>query len=497
MVTLVELSSALGSDLVSADGGTIASRLISGVHISELEDPTPYLDGGELLLTTGMPLITDTDVELYVSRLRDRGVPALGVGLGPRISELPTALIEACRRADLDLLVVPDGAPFQNVSRAFWELSARTGRAELMGSLGAQTSLAQAAMRMDATSAVIRGLAEELNGWAAYLPTDSAPASCWPKSAQQWLPALRPETQRLNRAGVHSAATFELDGRPVIEYPIADVDRILGFLAVCPGRRVTAADRQVIQTVCTLLALKHRQRQVTAGVTETLDAIVVKLLLDGQAEAARSVAAEVGLPDLPPRVRILAAQGQGDDDALVSRVPNLSRADGLPALDEDLAATALRYEGSGTVYAVVTDDHLRSRPGESQSAEAGPGLLRAVLSEPVLLSQVASMLPTLSRTLRTAPEGVLVGAEGETHFEADQWVAALAEHPNADVVQTVVAFLRHRGQWEPASRELGLHRNSVRHRIRIAESVLNKDLSDPDVFAPLWLALHRNSASRP
>src|SRR5699024_2529183 len=149
----------------------------------------------------------------------------------------------------------------------------------LMGSLGTQTALARAAMRLDATAAVIRGLAQELDGWAAYLPADSGAATCWPATVQSLLPRLRAETLRLNRTGVHSAATFELQGRPVVEYPIADGEKILGFLAVGPGRAVTAADRQIILTVCTLLAIKTRQRQAAAGTAATFAASVAKLLL--------------------------------------------------------------------------------------------------------------------------------------------------------------------------------------------------------------------------
>ncbi|WP_246858501.1 helix-turn-helix domain-containing protein [Citricoccus sp. SGAir0253] len=59
---------------------------------------------------------------------------------------------------------------------------------------------------------------------------------------------------------------------------------------------------------------------------------------------------------------------------------------------------------------------------------------------------------------------------------------------------TVTEYLRHRGHWEDVSRALGVHRNSVRHRIGIARSLLGVDLDDPDVFAPLWLALRRHGA---
>ena len=55
------------------------------VASSELEDPGPYLEGGELLLTTGMRLAPDDGPGAtgYVGRLVAAGVVALGFGVGP------------------------------------------------------------------------------------------------------------------------------------------------------------------------------------------------------------------------------------------------------------------------------------------------------------------------------------------------------------------------------------------------------------------------------
>jgi purine catabolism regulator len=52
-----------------------------------------------------------------------------------------------------------------------------------------------------------------------------------------------------------------------------------------------------------------------------------------------------------------------------------------------------------------------------------------------------------------------------------------------------VPYLRHRGRWENAARDLGIHRNTLRHRIGVASRVLGADLNDPDVASRLWLAL--------
>ncbi|MBA2694315.1 MAG: PucR family transcriptional regulator ligand-binding domain-containing protein [Actinobacteria bacterium] len=73
---LTELCAALGADLVPVPGSAPASVPVTAVHVSELTDPTPFLEGGELLLTTGMALRPPApDVTAYVARLGWRPSP--------------------------------------------------------------------------------------------------------------------------------------------------------------------------------------------------------------------------------------------------------------------------------------------------------------------------------------------------------------------------------------------------------------------------------------
>ncbi|HZA19277.1 MAG TPA: PucR family transcriptional regulator ligand-binding domain-containing protein, partial [Actinomycetota bacterium] len=55
-LTMRELLSYKELNLSLAAGATGLDRPIRWVHTSELHDPTPWLSGGELLLTTGMSL---------------------------------------------------------------------------------------------------------------------------------------------------------------------------------------------------------------------------------------------------------------------------------------------------------------------------------------------------------------------------------------------------------------------------------------------------------
>ena len=83
------------------------------VHISELEDPTPFLSGGELLLTTGMAL-TDARHAARVRRAagRARARRARARDRASRTRRCPSALVEAAAEHGFALFEVPYELPF-------------------------------------------------------------------------------------------------------------------------------------------------------------------------------------------------------------------------------------------------------------------------------------------------------------------------------------------------------------------------------------------------
>ena len=80
--TVLTVSSLLDEfDLDLAVDG-VPDSAIRWVHISELEDPTPFLSGGELLLTTGINLKTAARQRKFVRLLAGKDAAGLGLAVG-------------------------------------------------------------------------------------------------------------------------------------------------------------------------------------------------------------------------------------------------------------------------------------------------------------------------------------------------------------------------------------------------------------------------------
>src|SRR5271154_6480416 len=120
-LTVESLIAELGLELASGQDSANAS--VRWVHSTELPDPTPWLRGGELLLTTGMQLAGPKVQRELIERLDDHEIAGLGFGTGFTHKRLPAALVTAARKRSFPLFEVPYELPFIAITeRAFAQL---------------------------------------------------------------------------------------------------------------------------------------------------------------------------------------------------------------------------------------------------------------------------------------------------------------------------------------------------------------------------------------
>ncbi|MDN5857998.1 MAG: PucR family transcriptional regulator ligand-binding domain-containing protein, partial [Pseudonocardia sp.] len=135
----------LGLRLLTGPGAD--DREIRWAHACELADPTEFVEGGELLLLTGVGLPRDSVGQAeYVTRAAAAGVAALGFGIGLSHSVVPAAMIDAADRCDLPLLEVPRPTPFMAIIKVVARAFARRELAEKEFVLAAQCRLTAAAV---------------------------------------------------------------------------------------------------------------------------------------------------------------------------------------------------------------------------------------------------------------------------------------------------------------------------------------------------------------
>jgi len=93
------------------------------VHATELADPTPWLKGGELLLSTGLALTDAAAQRKLIERLAQKQIAGLGFGTGFTHKRIPAALVKAARTHEFPLFEVPYELPFIAITeRAFARL---------------------------------------------------------------------------------------------------------------------------------------------------------------------------------------------------------------------------------------------------------------------------------------------------------------------------------------------------------------------------------------
>ncbi|WP_236067609.1 PucR family transcriptional regulator, partial [Streptomyces brasiliscabiei] len=91
----------------------------------------------------------------------------------------------------------------------------------------------------------------------------------------------------------------------------------------------------------------------------------------------------------------------------------------------------------------------------------------------------------------------LLGDDAVRAF-ADSLLRPLREHDatgRGDLVASLRAWLSRHGQWDAAAADLGVHRHTLRYRMRRVEEILGRSLDDADVRMELWLALKATAAA--
>jgi purine catabolism regulator len=496
MLTVERLLSEVGLEL--ATGHASAGTPLRWVHSTELLDPTPWLTGGELLLTTGSQLDSDERQREYVARLVRHGIAAVGLGVGFEHRVLPAALLAAAEEHRLPVFEVPYDVPFIAITeRAFSQLVSEQYEA-LRRSTAIGGRLERLVLEERGLGEVLRMVAEAIGGSATVLGARGETfASSGPLQDADW--------QALNAAiAAGGAVGAALQGRALV-LPVVGRDRApaQAWLAGVGRQPLGDFERLILQQASTVVALELMRLRIARDTERRLAGDVLAEALTGRLHPE----------ELAARLRPF---GIGDEVAVLA----FAIADPVaaePLLDAALVRADVRalVAVRGTLLCAIVDaagrdpvELARLMRTELGGADGGvrAAASRAASAQSLRRSfhEARCALEAVRFANGQAPEVASYRDLGSFHLllslQDDEALRSYCDSVLTGVVdgdpdyadellRSLDAFLEHNGHWEHAAAQVFCHRHTLRYRIRRVEELTGRSLANPRDRIEFWLAL--------
>ncbi|MGO1543274.1 MAG: PucR family transcriptional regulator [Gulosibacter sp.] len=470
---------------------------ISWVHSSDLINPTPWLEAGQLLLTDGgqFPKVQDApgsfaeDAKAYAERLKRTGIIALGFAVNVVHQSVPRELVTACAEARLPLILVPSSTPFIRVIRRVADAIAEERNTSLQWSIRAQRAVGRATLRPDGLSATLRELESQLGCWVALY---DAIGQRVPVRTKRTVPVeVREELEEAVAAqlrGGRRAATNLSDSESAITLQtIGQADRLRGVLAIGTALPLDPAGVDLVASVVGIASISIEQSRALDDARRGLRTGVMELYLAGSTDAAARALRDMNTWSPQGRIRVAVVRGTTDWGHILNEL--------------ELIATTVEV-----AFARIGDELLVLYPSNTDAplefvAREG---LRAGISGPVGVRDIPLGRENAQHAVRRADHsGEIVDFErlaergmlswldaADGRVLAERILVGLRARPDSEELMAALrAWYEHNCAWDPAARELGMHRHTLRSRIALVQEITGLDLESFSARAELWLAL--------
>ncbi|ROS44059.1 MULTISPECIES: PucR family transcriptional regulator [Amycolatopsis] len=466
--------------------------------ISELPDPSPYIDGGELVLTTGSRLAPGfAERREYVRRLAQAGAVALGFGVSSFYPDVPEDLVAAAEETGLPLLSVPHDTGFAAISRVVADFISDERQKELTYAVAAQRDLTRASLSSYAARAIVERLAKALRGWTVLLDVDGAVRAGAP-AGRMHVPRIRIELPRLRERGTSSSLSMTVAGEAVVLLPLTVRGRIRGFLAIGRSTPLTSAEQSIVTTAVSLLCADLHSAWGVLDSERRQRLAVFKAAVEGDIRLAASIGHALGtdLPEGDLRVAILGVPSGHELELL-------EHAEGDYGL-RNVCALVAEWERGRVVVLMPPAE------GDTRTLEAllrRIPLARGAVSDPTPAKDLPEAWRQVRSVFNSAPgtagrltsAGDVATAGLMRHLDTDEargWASALLapltdkkNNSKVDLRHTLRTFLAHNGQSDASASALGIHRHTLRYRMGKVVEALGREIDDPTTRAELWIAL--------
>jgi DNA-binding PucR family transcriptional regulator len=508
MLTVRALLDELGLKLASGEAG--ADAPVRWVHITELPDPTPWLSGGELLLTTGIQLDTADRQRAFVRRLADHHLAGLGFGTGFDHKRLPRALVAEADSLGFPLFEVPYETPFIAITETAFARLVNEQYEVLQRAIGIHKRLERVVLEERGLDEVVRALAAAMGG--SVLVFDSRGEELASGDFRRKLPAdaldsVREELRRRATDGREFAPEDpELAGRTLV-LPVST--RAAGepqawLVAARDTGGLGDFERLLLQQATTVVALELMRQRAMRDTERRLAGDVLAEAVSGELEE-REVAARLRPFGIGSEAAVLAFAvdgGAAPAEAELARMLGDAGRPSLVATRDGLLCAVV--DGSGDLDPVELAGRARQELAEqgvgraAASRVAPTGTLRHSFHEARLALEAAGV--SNGRGTEVASHRDLGAFQLLLSVQDDEALRLFCDNVlgpieegggdyGDELIRSLEAFIEQNGQWERAARELFCHRHTLRYRIRRVEELTGRDLSSARDRIEFWLAL--------
>jgi purine catabolism regulator len=535
MLTVRDLMQDLDVRLLAGERGLHLP--VRWVHISELLDPTPWLSGGELLLTTGMQLETPEQEREYAARLADHHLAGLGFGTGFKHATVPEPLLEVAAEREFPVFEVPYEVPFIAVTEAAFTQLVNEQYAVLRRALAAQERLERIVLSERGLDALVGALSTLIGG--AVLVFDSRGE---PLQQHEFRRAVAPEILETLRSEVRERARRRegrafmpslTEGDQGLALPVASdgVPRPgagggsgrapeAWLVVIKDAGPLSDFDRLTLHQAVTIVALELLRSRVAGDTERRLAGDVLDAIVSGELTGSE-LARRLGPFGLGERVAaiVLGAAGEArsaSPPSLEGALWTALREDASPALvasagplacalvpgggDEELFALGERVQA-----AAESELHDRVRVGIGRAVPAVDA--RRSFHEARCALEAMAFGVAGSEGNGSAPERPKVATykdlgsfqlllslqdDEALRLFCDSILGPIeaSEGPyGGELMRSLEAFIEENGQWERAARRLYCHRHTLRYRIRRVEELTGRNLGSARDRIEFWLAL--------
>ena len=471
----------LGLRLVAGHDG--AGNSVLWTHTSELDDPGPWLEGGELLIVNGFGVPADAAGQVdYVTRLAHHRLAGLVVSV--KAPELTEEMLNAANRLAFPVLRVPREVPFIELSYLVANASERSARGRLSRHLRIFETLR---FRNSVQSNVIEVYSqlEQVSGYRLALVT---PANHPLLADWTWVPD---DLQLPDPHG--SPDLLMIDDGYVL--PLLVDSRVTAYLVGKEHPGAVPGGLAALQHVGTLAALdaiddqRRREalhREGSALLSRALDGDGLVEELEGGFKAA-------GI-DVVDGFRMVAL-----DQHRVETVGEIEVRDWLA--DRALPHLLLKEDALLTVVGREMDDDLRAlSAGLGMHVGASPvahdlGELPRLRRQALWALNIAydSAQPTFVLAEQQSGLARWITPDVETlRHLAIATLGPLRKHDTengGDLLHTLTTYFQHQGRLRAAAEELYVHEHTLSYRLKRIEQLTGRSLKNYRDTFELWLAV--------